>query len=152
MPRPSGRLSKAPIGGADGKETIMADQTPHSSNPESGAGAIARLNDWLRENLASPGHNRVVMTIGIAALIGDASLFRNFHKRAELMRTVRDFNRFTPVNDPYGEHDMGSFTFEAIACLWKIDYYPTDLSAGSENPADPFQTVRLLTIMRADER
>ncbi|KRB93226.1 DUF3768 domain-containing protein [Sphingomonas sp. Root720] len=130
----------------------MAKQTPQSERPEGGPRKIARLNDWLREHITSPGANRVVMTAGIAALIGDVTLFRGFHKRAELMRAVRDFDAFDHGNDPYGEHDMGSFEFDGTSCMWKIDYYNRDLSAGSEDPADSFQTVRVLTIMRADER
>jgi len=46
---------------------------------------------------------------------------------------------------------MGSFTFDDTACLWKIDYYNGDLSAGSEDPSDLVQTLRDLTIMRIDE-
>ena len=130
----------------------MAEQTPQSERLESGPREIARHNDWLREHITSPGTNRVVMTIGIAALIGDVALFRGFRKRAELLRAVRDFETFNRDNDPYGEHDMGSFEFEDTPCLWKIDYYNLDLSAGSEDATDPFKTVRVLTIMRADER
>ena len=33
----------------------------------------------------------------------------------------------------------------------KLDYCNRDLSAGSENPADPFQTCRALTIMLAED-
>ncbi len=47
---------------------------------------------------------------------------------------------------------MGSFTFDDTACLWKIDYYNADLSAGWEDPSDPARTVRGLTIMRIEER
>ena len=130
----------------------MAEQTPQSEHSECSPREIARLNDWLREHMTRPGVNRVVMTAGIAALIGDVTLFRGFHKRAELIRAVRDFDAFDRGNDPYGEHDMGSFEFQDASGMWKIDYYNRDLSAGSENPADPFQTVRVLTIMRADER
>ena len=130
----------------------MAEQTPQSERREGGPQEIARLNDGLRETITNPGTNRVVMTAGVAALIGDVALFRGFRKRAELMRSVRDFDAFDCGNDPYGEHDMGSFTFEDTPCMWKIDYYNHDLSGGSENPADPVRTVRVLTIMRADER
>lgn len=130
----------------------MTEQTPQSERPARGPAEIARLNDLLREHITTPGHNRVVMTIGIATLIGDVALFRGFRKRAELLRAVRDFDAFDQGNDPYGEHDMGSFAFEDAACLWKIDYYSPDLAAGSEDPADPSRTVRVLTIMRADER
>ena len=130
----------------------MTEQTPQSERPQGGPREIARLNDQLRENITNPGNNRVVMTIGIAALVGDVALFRGFRKRAELLRAVRDFESFDRGNDPYGEHDMGSFTFEGAACMWKIDYYDLDLAVGSEDPADPSRTVRVLTIMRADER
>ena len=130
----------------------MANQTLQSERPTSGPREIARLNDLLRDTITSPGHNRVVMTVGIAELIGDVALFRGFRRRAEVLRAVRDFDTFHPGIDPYGEHDMGMFEFESTRCFWKIDYYDLDLCAGSEDPADPSKTVRVLTIMRADER
>ena len=78
----------------------MAEQTPQSDRAKGGAAEIARLNDWLREHLTAPGNNRVVMTSGIADLIGDVSLFRDFRKRAELLRAVRDFDAFDDAIDP----------------------------------------------------
>ena len=130
----------------------MAEQTPQTDRAKAGAAEIAHLNDGLREHLTAPGNNRVVMTRGIADLIGDVSLFRNFRKRAELLRAVRDFDAFDEAIDPYGEHDLGRFLFEGTDCYWKIDYYNHDLTAGSEDPADPCLTTRVLTIMRVDER
>ena len=129
----------------------MAEDTPEITRPNQDHNEIARLNDWVRENLTNPGANRVMMTAGIAELIGDAALFRGFRKRAELLRLIRDYDTFDHDNDPYGHRDLGSFEFEGTACLWKIDFYNVDLSAGSEDPADPFKTVRVLTILRADE-
>jgi Protein of unknown function (DUF3768) len=59
------------------------------------------------------------------------------------------------VRYPYGEHDFGAFTFdhegESLRIFWKIDYYAPDLLHGSEDPADPAQTIRVLTIMLAEE-
>ncbi len=130
----------------------MAEQTPQSDHATSGASAIACLNDWLRNNIHTPGRNRVVMTSGVAELIGDVSVFRNFRKRAELLRAVAAYDSFDRSIDPHGERDMGRFEFEGTDCYWKIDYHNLDLSAGSEDPADPFLTVRVLTIMRVDER
>lgn len=130
----------------------MAQQKSQWRSADGNARAIARLNDRLRENITSPGTDRVVMTRGVADLIGDTSLFRGFRRRAELLRAVRDFDGFELGNDPYGEHDMGSFDLYGASCLWKIDYYDPSMSAGSEDPADPDKTVRVLTIMRADER
>ncbi|WP_267347084.1 DUF3768 domain-containing protein [Sphingomonas sp. GM_Shp_2] len=130
----------------------MSDHLPQPARPAGGPRETARLNDRLRDNITQPGNDRVMMTTGIADLLGDVSIFRNFRKRADLLRLIRGFDAFTPANDPYGEHDLGSFDFEGVSCLWKIDYYNTDLSAGSEDPGDPAVTVRVLTIMRAEER
>jgi hypothetical protein len=151
MPRQSCRLSNGPDRRGRGKETIMAEETSPSPRRETNHQEIARLNDWLRANLTSPGSNRVVMTAGVAELIGDVALFRGFRRRAELLRTVRDFDAFDVDNDPHGHRDLGLFDFEGARCMWKIDYYDPDLAFGSENPADPFRTVRVLTILRADE-
>jgi hypothetical protein len=151
MPRRSCRLSNGPDRRGCGKETIMAEQTPSSARREIAHPEIARLNDWLRANLTNPGGNRVVVTAGIAGLIGDVALFRGFRKRAELLRTVRDFGTFDVENDPHGHRDLGLFEFEGARCMWKIDYYDCDLAFGSDDPADPSKTVRVLTILRADE-
>ncbi|HEX3871384.1 MAG TPA: DUF3768 domain-containing protein [Pirellulales bacterium] len=35
--------------------------------------------------------------------------------------------------------------------LFKIDYYDRDMEFGSEDPADPQKTTRVMTILRADE-
>ena len=51
----------------------------------------------------------------------------------------------------YGEHDFGSFTLHGHKLFWKSDYYDTVCEFGSEDPADPAKTTRVLTIMLADE-
>ncbi|OYY75793.1 MAG: hypothetical protein B7Y43_17980 [Sphingomonas sp. 28-62-20] len=112
---------------------------------------IATLNDALRQNLTQPGHNRVVMTLGVQDLIGDVSLFRNFHARAELLRAIRDYDEFGVDVDPHGERDFGRFTFCDAALYWKIDYYDRAIDFGSPDPADPQVTTRVLTILLTSE-
>jgi hypothetical protein len=68
-----------------------------------------------------------------------------------LLQAVRSFNDFTTDNDPRGEHDSGSVDLMGQTFFFKVDYYSPDMQGGSENPADPEQTTRVLTIMRADE-
>lgn len=40
-----------------------------------------------------------------------------------LLQAVRTFDNFTPDNDPYGEHDLGSVDWHNEKTYWKIDYY-----------------------------
>ena len=101
---------------------------------------IAFLNDGLRRTFS---RGRVVMTAGVAALPEE--------KLAQVLDRVRHFDEFTKDNDPYGQHDFGSFAIDGQDYFFKIDYYSSDMQAGSEDPADPEKTTRVLTIMRADE-
>ena len=108
---------------------------------------IAELNDALRAEIDrmifGQTRNKVFQTQGIANL-PPADQYR-------ILKTVRDFNVFTEDNDPYGEHDFGAFDHKGQKIFWKIDYYDTELKYGSEDPADPDRTTRVLTIMLASE-
>ena len=102
---------------------------------------IAELNDLCRTAMGIGG--RLVQTEGISALPPqDQSRIR------ELVETYDDF---TEDNNPYGERDFGAFTYNGEKIFWKIDYYDKSLTMGSEDPADPGQTCRVLTIMFASE-
>jgi len=101
---------------------------------------IAHLNDLLRDTFLT---GRIVITDGINALPNDM--------REEIITRVREFKDFSPDNDPYGEHDFGSFELTGNKIFWKIDYYDRNYEFASENPADPKQTRRVLTIMLASE-
>ena len=102
---------------------------------------IATLNDLCRTAMGIAG--RVVQTAGITALPArDQSAIR---EKVEL------FDAFTSNNDPHHEHDFGSFEHAGERIFWKIDYYDPTLTKGSEDPSDPRQTVRVLTIMLAAE-
>ena len=101
---------------------------------------IALLNDMLRRTFSG---GKVVMTPGVAALPEN--------ELARALERVRQFNDFTSDNDPHGEHDFGSFELAGVTYFFKVDYYAPDMESGSEDPSDPQKTVRVLTIMRADE-
>ena len=101
---------------------------------------IQRLNDELR---CHGRGGRIAITRGIAAL--DEAVVR------EILNAVAAFNDFHEGNDPYREHDCASLMVDGTRVIWKIDYYDTTLSKGSENPADPNATARVLTVMLAEE-
>jgi hypothetical protein len=68
-----------------------------------------------------------------------------------ILNQVRAFSAFTKENDPFNEHDFGAFEFDEDTIFWKIDYYDLSLTYGSDDPADPAKTTRVLTIMLASE-
>lgn len=68
-----------------------------------------------------------------------------------IMGEIRAFSAFKECNAPYGEHDFGSLMAEGERIFWKIDYYGKDLTAHSPDPADPDATIRILTVMLAEE-
>jgi hypothetical protein len=102
---------------------------------------IAQLNDLCRTAMGIAG--RLVQTRGICALPQE--------DQSAIREKVETFSDFTEDNDPYGERDFGAFTHKGHKIFWKIDYYDTTLTKGSEDPADPKQTCRVLTILLAEE-
>ena len=104
---------------------------------------IAELNDDLRQNLFTPGLNRVFVSAAVSSL--------PYLERALLLDKVQTFNDFNESNDAYQEHDFSRIEHNGITYFWKIDYYNKTMDAGSENPADETITIRVLTIMRSDE-
>jgi len=98
------------------------------------------LNDNFRCTFVG---GSVVMTPGVNELPLDT--------KARVILAVQSFEQFTSDNDPHGEHDFGSFEIDDETYFFKIDYYALDMDGGSEDPADPAKTTRVLTIMRADE-
>ncbi|NKE48636.1 DUF3768 domain-containing protein [Roseomonas frigidaquae] len=72
--------------------------------------------------------------------------------RARVIEAVQTFSAFTGDNDPHGEHDFGAIDLPGVErVFWKIDYYDPSFEFGSEDPADPKITRRVLTIMLASE-
>ena len=101
---------------------------------------IRALNDAFRTTMTG---GRVMMTAGVDALRSDV--------KAMVIRRVATFSEFTPDNDPHGEHDFGSFELGGRKFFFKVDYYDPTLTYGSEDPADPAKTTRVMTIMLAEE-
>jgi len=109
---------------------------------------IRELNDQFRRSLQG---GRVVTTPGVIAL-GNLALMK-------IVTCVRVFDDFSEANDPYGEHDFGTFVFsidggndgQKAVINWKIDYYDKQCEYGSEDPSKPSQTTRVLTIYLASE-
>jgi hypothetical protein len=101
---------------------------------------IRALNDAFRTTMTG---GRVMMTAGVDALPSDV--------KAMVIRRVATFTDFTPDNDPHREHDFGNFTLGGRKFFFKIDAYDADMRFGSEDPADPAKTTRVLTIMLTEE-
>jgi hypothetical protein len=101
---------------------------------------IALLNDLFRNTFLG---GRIVITSAVNSLPLDV-------KSLAFLKT-KDFKDFNEENDPYGEHDFGSFEIGADKFFWKIEYYDPEMIQSSEDPADPEKTTRVLTIMLAEE-
>jgi hypothetical protein len=101
---------------------------------------IRALNDAFRATFEG---GQVFLTAGVEALPSDV--------RAMAIRKVATFSDFNADNDPHGEHDFGSFDLAGRRFFFKIDYYDRRLKWGSDDPADPEKTTRVLTIMLAEE-
>lgn len=64
---------------------------------------------------------------------------------------VRDYAAFDTGDDPYGEHDFGSFVIGGQKFHWKIDYYDRSMEFGADDPADSANCVRVLSIFYAED-
>jgi Protein of unknown function (DUF3768) len=101
---------------------------------------IALLNDAFRTSLTG---GTVLLSVGVQELPDMV--------KSAVIRKVVEFDEFHEDNDPYGEHDFSSFELCNRRFFWKIDYFDELGEFGSEDPADPQKTTRVLTIMLADE-
>jgi hypothetical protein len=110
---------------------------------------IARLNDLCRAGKLRGA--RIMATRGcIDRFCDPENALSLFSVQAELAARVRG-HVFEGGEDPHGERDFGAFDYRGEKLFWKIDYYDPSLTFGSEDPADPAKTVRVLTILLASE-
>ena len=101
---------------------------------------IRYLNDAFRKTFAG---GKMVMTASVAAL-------PEMVKASALIK-LAEFDGFTPENDPHGEHDFLSFEHCNRRFIWKCDCYNNEMDGGSEYPADPNKTIRVGTLMLAED-
>jgi hypothetical protein len=81
---------------------------------------IRGLNDELRSNLTT---GVAMITPGVAALGKDAV--------DRIVKTIAIYDDFCHANDPYEEHDFGSFEADGQTIIFKIDYFDKTLTAFS---------------------
>jgi hypothetical protein len=139
MPSMRGASSSARNPVAD-RSAVVSEQEKSMTNASDRVKRIAALNDKFRAGMAS---GRVHLTAGVNERGGA------FVTRA-LVR-VMTFDDFNAGNDTHGERDFGSFELEDEKLFWKIDYFDPKGEFGSEDPSDPKRTLRVLTVMMAEE-
>jgi hypothetical protein len=108
---------------------------------------IAELNDRCRQGLDSEA--RIVVTAAcLAALAGAGGLDDELRAQAELLAAVRLY-RFTPEDG--ADHRRGEVVVRGRIIRFVIDYYDRSLEWGSEDPADPDVTMRVMTILLPED-
>jgi Protein of unknown function (DUF3768) len=117
--------------------TALSQPTPRGRERTA---RIRELNDAFRSTFAG---GKVVMTAGVDAVPDMV--------KAAALKKAATFDEFNEDNDPHGEHDFGSFELCGRKFFWKIDYYDPAMEYGSEDPSDPEQTTRVMTVMLASE-
>ena len=129
------------------KEHTMNNATKGADHDDTARSTkIAELNDAFRRTLRG---GTLLLTAGIMALGQEA--------QDRIMMAVRAFDDFTDDNDPWCEHDFGAIEIdvgkpgERERIFFKIDYYDKTKAMGSEDPADPAITERVMTVMLASE-
>lgn len=101
---------------------------------------IQTLNDNFRKSLLG---GKVMLTRGVFSK-GQKTINK-------ILDSVKMFNDFNYENDSYKEHDYGSFEYDGEKIVWKINYYDRDLHYYSNDPTDITKTIRVMTVMLAEE-
>ena len=101
---------------------------------------IRELNDGFRTTFTG---GRVMMTASVNEMEPET--------KAKLITAVRTFDRFDRGNDPHSEHDFGAIEIDGQKFFFKIDCYDLAMSQHSVDAANSEATIRVLTIMHAEE-
>ena len=102
---------------------------------------IAKLNDRAREGRDRTC--RAVFNRNLLGKFGDLSMEANMIAQRRIMLAMRNctFAKDSP------ERDLAFFEVGDQRVMMKIDYYDTTLEWGSDDPADPSITRRVITLM-----
>jgi hypothetical protein len=118
----------------------IVEQNKNTNESTDRTARVCELNDLLRKE----GRGGIVhMTNGIAAL--------GLVKVNQIFTAIAAFADFSEDNDPWREHDCSIMVIDGVKVIWKIDYYDRSRTYHSPDPSDPKVTVRVMTVMRADE-
>ncbi|PBN42955.1 DUF3768 domain-containing protein [Sphingobium sp. D43FB] len=104
---------------------------------------IAELNDRCRQGLDRSA--RIVITAScLATLAREGGVADQILAQAGVMAAVR---RYVFKPEDGCERARGELIVAGHTVRFTIDYYDLSLEWGSENPADPLVTTRVMTIM-----
>jgi len=104
---------------------------------------IAALNDRCRQGVDPTG--RIVITATcLGSLAGDGGKAAEILVQAQVLAAIR---RYTFKPEDGRERARGELVVAGHAIRFVIDYYDLSLEWGSEDPADPLVTTRVMTIM-----
>lgn len=104
---------------------------------------IAALNDHARHGLERTAKLVITHTC-LATIAGDGSAVAELAAQVRILRALREW---TPPEGDRSERDLGYVQVDGHKIMFKVDYYAPDLQWGSEDPADPEQTIRVITVM-----
>lgn len=108
---------------------------------------IADLNDRCRHGLDH--HARILITAScLAALAAGSGSAAKILAQATVMAAVRRYV-FRPEDG--AERNRGELLVAGEIVRFKIDYYDLSLEWGSEDPADPSVTTRVMKIMLPED-
>jgi Protein of unknown function (DUF3768) len=111
------------------------------------------LNDLTRTQPQIPNATWV-LTQGVLHLLTDDAPDdqQAIAERTRMLRhAIATFDAWSSGDDPYGEHDFGTFVLFGQRLFFKIDYYHPDHDTHAPNPASVELCRRVLTIMLAEE-
>lgn len=119
----------------------MYSKIEHIGNKkDQGQNVVAVLNDKLRTHHIG---GRIMLTQGITTL--DKARIHS------IIDAIANFTDFNTSNDPYGEHDCAILDIDGMSIMWKIDYYDETLNGHSPDASNPDITIRIMTVMLAEE-